>query len=131
MNMGNNVILSMTGYSRTSSDFTWGTLNLELSSVNHRYQEISVRLPREFFSFEPFLISKMRPMLGRGKIRLVVEILWNPEYKMVTIDSSLLAGYWKQLSQTAEEVGCTQNMSITSLLSLPGVCDTQRNCSIE
>ena len=129
--MGNNAIISMTGYSHISSDFTWGTLNLEISSVNHRYQEISVRLPREFSSFEPLLISKMRAMLGRGKIRLNVEILWNPEYKMVTIDSALLTGYWKQLSQIAEEVDCIQNMSLTSLLSLPGVCDTQKQCNIE
>ena len=129
--MKNNVIISMTGYSRISSDFTWGTLNLEVSSVNHRYQEISVRLPREFSSFEPLLISKMRTMLGRGKIRLNVDILWNPEYKMVTIDSSLLIGYWKQLSQIAEEIDRIQSIPLTSLLDMPGVCGTQKQCNIE
>jgi len=129
--MGNKKLLSMTGFSRISAGFTWGKLNLEVSSVNHRYQEITVRLPREFSSFEPLLISKMRSMLGRGKIRLNVEILWNPEYKMVTIDSVLLAGYWKQLDQIAEDMGSVQNISLTSLLNLPGVCDTQRNSNIE
>ena len=129
--MPNKKLLSMTGFSRKSADYLWGTLNLEVSSVNHRYQEISVRLPREFSSFEPVLISKMRTMLGRGKIRLNVEILWNPEYKMVTIDSSLLKGYWEQLYQIAEEADCIQNMSLTDLLSLPGVCDTQKNSNIE
>jgi uncharacterized protein (TIGR00255 family) len=129
--MGNKKLMSMTGFSRKSADYTWGTLNLEISSVNHRYQEITVRLPREFSSFEPLLISKMRSMLGRGKIRLSVEILWNPEYKMVTIDSVLLAGYWKQLNQIAEEIGNSQSISLTSLLNMPGVCDTQRSNSIE
>jgi uncharacterized protein (TIGR00255 family) len=124
-------LLSMTGFSRKSADYSWGTLNLEISSVNHRYQEISVRLPREFSSFEPFLISKMRGMLGRGKIRINVEILWNPEYKMAVIDSTLLAGYWKQLSQIAEEIGGDKNISLTDLLNLPGVCDTQRDGSTE
>jgi uncharacterized protein (TIGR00255 family) len=121
----------MTGFSRKSTDFSWGMLNLEISSVNHRYQEITVRLPREFYSFEPLLISKMRSMIGRGKTRLSVEILWNPEYKMVTMDSALLVGYWKQLNQIAEETGSVQDISLTSLLNLPGVCDTQRNSDIE
>ena len=129
--MGNRNIISMTGFSRKSALFSWGALNLEISSVNHRYQEISVRLPREFSSFEPLLISKLRSMLGRGKIRVNVEVLWNPEYKMVTIDSVLLTGYWKQLSKIAEDINSVQDISITSLLSLPGVCDTQRNSSIE
>ncbi|MCL2767659.1 MAG: YicC family protein, partial [Synergistaceae bacterium] len=96
--MVNKELLSMTGFSSISENYPWGTLKLEISSVNHRYQEISIRLPREFSYFEPLLISKMRSMLGRGKIRLSVEILWNPEYKMVKIDSELLIGYWRQLS---------------------------------
>jgi len=131
MNMENKKLLSMTGFSRKSGDYLWGTLTLEISSVNHRYQEITVRLPREFSYFEPILISRMRSMLGRGKIRLSVEILWNPEYKMVAIDEALLTGYWKQLTKIAEEAGSDQNISITSLLSLPGVCDSQRNSDIE
>ena len=129
--MENKKLLSMTGFSRKSGDYLWGTLTLEISSVNHRYQEITVRLPREFSYFEPILISRMRSMLGRGKIRLSVEILWNPEYKMVAIDEALLTGYWKQLTKIAEEAGSDQNISITSLLSLPGVCDSQRNSDIE
>ena len=129
--MENSKLLSMTGFSRESADYAWGTLNLEMSSVNHRYQEVTVRLPREFSYFEPLLISRMRSMLGRGKIRLGVEILWNPEYKMVRIDSALLGGYWKQLSQIAEEIGNNSNIPLTSLLSLPGVCDTQRDNDIE
>ncbi|MCC8178468.1 MAG: YicC family protein, partial [Cloacibacillus sp.] len=40
--------VSMTGFSRSQMQTSWGTLSMELSSVNHRYQEISVRLPREF-----------------------------------------------------------------------------------
>jgi uncharacterized protein (TIGR00255 family) len=70
-------------------------------------------------------------MIGRGKMRVNVEILWNPEYKMVTIDSALLTGYWKQLNRLAEEVGSIQNISFTSLLNLPGVCDTNKNENIE
>ena len=44
--------ISMTGFSRTQLQQPWGTLNLEISSVNHRYQEISVRLPKVFPTWE-------------------------------------------------------------------------------
>ena len=129
--MGDRNLLSMTGFSRSSADYLWGTLNIEISSVNHRYQEISVRLPRESSYFEPILISKLRSMLGRGKIRLSIEVLWNPEFKMACIDEALLVGYWKQLAKITEDVGNDQDISLTSLLSLPGVCDTRRNSNIE
>lgn len=130
--MGKNKLLSMTGFSRLSAQHVWGTITLEISSVNHRYQDISVRMSRELSSLEPLLISKLRSMLGRGKIRIGVEILWNPEYKMVTIDSALLTGYWKQLREISDEIGSTQSINLTNLLNIPGVCDNhQKSGNIE
>jgi uncharacterized protein (TIGR00255 family) len=42
-----------------------------------------------------------------------------------------LTGYWRQLVKLSEEAGSVQDISLTELLSLPGVCDTQREGDIE
>ena len=68
------MIRSMTGFTRETRAFEWGTLTVELSSVNHRYQEISPRLPREMASLEPLITGRLRQGVGRGKIRCSVEL---------------------------------------------------------
>ena len=62
------MIRSMTGFTRESRNFEWGTLTIEISSVNHRYQELTIRLPRELASFESAIGGLLRSGLGRGKI---------------------------------------------------------------
>ncbi len=62
------MILSMTGFSRMESQHDWGALALELRSVNHRYLEISLRLPEECRSLEQSLREQIARQLARGKV---------------------------------------------------------------
>ena len=68
--------VSMTGFGRAVDEREWGKITLELSSVNHRYQEISIRLPRELASLEPWLHNSLRGVFHRGKLNARVEITW-------------------------------------------------------
>ena len=70
------MFLSMTGFGRASRDFPWGSVTFELTSVNHRYQDFSTRLPREFASMEWRFLSILRAALNRGKVRLSAEVAW-------------------------------------------------------
>ena len=67
---------SMTGYGRAQVERDWGSLSLELWSVNHRYQEVTVRLPRELASWEPWFHQRLRKGFRRGKVQGKLEILW-------------------------------------------------------
>ena len=60
--------LSMTGYGRHSMDSTLGELAWELRSVNHRYLELSIRLPDELRSIEPEVRKQVTARLHRGKV---------------------------------------------------------------
>jgi uncharacterized protein (TIGR00255 family) len=62
------MILSMTGYAVASRELPAGSLQLELRGVNHRYLDLSVRLPDELRSLEPALREKLSGRLGRGKV---------------------------------------------------------------
>lgn len=118
------MIRSMTGFTRESRNFEWGTLTIEISSVNHRYQELTIRLPRELASFESAIGGLLRSGLGRGKVRFFAEISWAPMYRALAIDGDVLRNYYTQILSLSDELGTGQKPGLPSLLSLPGVLDS-------
>lgn len=116
---------SMTGFSSTSKTMEWGTITLDLSSVNHRYQEIYVRLPKELSSWEPWFHRKLREAFRRGKVQAKVEILWAVGSLACSIDREALLLYYNELAEARNEIGQQEDIALESLLGLPGVLDTQ------
>lgn len=115
--------ISMTGFSSTQLQASWGTLSLEISSVNHRYQEIYVRLPREFSSWEPWFHQKLRKCFRRGKIQVRMEVLWAPSFRMARINKDILSSYCDELLQIQRSMGQAKELALEKLLNLPGVLD--------
>jgi uncharacterized protein (TIGR00255 family) len=62
------MIRSMTAFARKENQGEWGALQLELRSVNHRYLEVSPRLPEELRVLETKLRERIAQRLGRGKV---------------------------------------------------------------
>ena len=62
------MIRSMTAFSRLETSSDIGDLVLELRTVNHRYLDISLRLPEELRNLEPVLREQITARLGRGKL---------------------------------------------------------------
>ena len=67
-------ISSMTGYARGRCDSPAGELQLELRTVNHRYLDISLRVPEELRALENPLRAKLKDALGRGKVEAYVRL---------------------------------------------------------
>ena len=59
---------SMTAFARQELAKDWGTLTLELRSVNHRYLDVSMRMPEDFRNLEPTIREKISAKLARGKV---------------------------------------------------------------
>lgn len=59
---------SMTAFARQELVKDWGTLTLELRSVNHRYLDVSMRMPEDFRNLEPKIREKISAKLARGKV---------------------------------------------------------------
>ncbi len=62
------MILSMTGYAVASTELDGASLTLELRAVNHRYLDITLRMPEELRSFESALREAINTELQRGKV---------------------------------------------------------------
>lgn len=112
--------ISMTGFSRVQQQTEWGTLNLEISSVNHRYQEIYVRLPREFSSWEPWFHQQLRKSFRRGKVQLRLEILWASSYKMAQINRDVILSYCEEFKEIQKVLNQTPELNLETIASLPG-----------
>ena len=66
------MIRSMTAFSRGEDTGEWGELTLEIRSVNHRFLDISIRMPEEIRPFESTIRETISKRLSRGKIDLFV-----------------------------------------------------------
>lgn len=62
------MLRSMTGFARETTQGPWGELSWELRSVNHRYLDLSLRLPEEFRQLEPDVRASVSAKVGRGKL---------------------------------------------------------------
>jgi len=64
---------SMTGYGRASGAFAGGTLTVQVSSVNRRTLDLSIKLPEEWEALEPAIGERVRRAASRGKVHVDVE----------------------------------------------------------
>lgn len=117
------MFLSMTGFGRSSREFPWGTVTFELTSVNHRYQDFSARLPRELSSLESRMITSLRAAVNRGKVKLSAEIAWNPGARTPTLDEEGLMSLFRKVRDLSRAEGL-DTPQLASFLSLPGICET-------
>ena len=118
--------VSMTGFSRARLQLPWGTLSLEMSSVNHRYQEIFVKLPREFSSWEPWFHQRLRKCFRRGKLQVRMDVMWAPTFRIGRINKDILSSYCDELLQIQRSMGQARELELEMVLSLPGVLDIPR-----
>ena len=116
--------VSMTGFGRVQQEMDFGSVTLEISSVNHRYQEIYVRLPKEFSSWEPWFHQKLKRFFRRGKVQVRMEVLWVSGMRRAKLNRDVLDHYYQELEDAWVALGQSTSVGIESLLSLPGVFDT-------
>jgi len=95
------MISSMTAFARQEHTDSWGTLTLELRSVNHRYLDVGLRLPDELRVLEGRMRERLQARLNRGKIDLTVRCQAEQHISGdLQLDTELLT----QLAQASEQV---------------------------
>ena len=116
------MLYSMTGFNRVRKDCEWGTVTLEISSVNSRYLELNIRTDREFSGYEPFIQNAVRSRLARGKILLRLEVKWAPVLARDRLNIDVLRDYYQDLACLQKELGGPAP-SLSDMLLLPGVSE--------
>jgi uncharacterized protein (TIGR00255 family) len=116
------MIRSMTGYGAAEADLGGQKLRVELHSVNHRFAEIAVRLPRLLSHFEPPLRNLLTQSLGRGKITFIASWEGREEgVRPVRIDVERAKRYLDDLRRLKSALKLNGELDIQMVLALPDV----------
>ena len=115
-------IRSMTGYSRLTKRLPRGTVTVELRSTNHRFLEISQRLPDGLLGFEGQVAELIRRHVRRGRIDVnVAALLPQHASRRIVLDHALLDAYHERLVELTRRYGLEGGVTLEQLLSLPHV----------
>jgi uncharacterized protein (TIGR00255 family) len=114
------MIRSMTAYANAETTGPAGTLGCELRTVNHRYLELSPRLPDDLRVFESQLRERVATKLSRGKLDLTVRRTGDARGASLQVDRALLA---RLAELNVDMVGLFPGIQVqlTELLRFPGV----------
>jgi uncharacterized protein (TIGR00255 family) len=114
------MIRSMTAYASAETTGPAGTLSCELRTVNHRYLELSPRLPDDLRSFESQLRERIAAKLSRGKLDITVRRTSDSRIDSLQVNNALLARLSElNLDMAARFPGL--HVEFTELLRFPGV----------
>ncbi|RME32774.1 MAG: YicC family protein [Gammaproteobacteria bacterium] len=115
------MVASMTAFARAGGEGEWGTATWELRSVNHRFLEISLRLPEELRPLEPEVRGRLTAALHRGKVDATLRFAPAAGRRPIELDAAAC----EQLHQALREVeGLLTNpapISALEFLQWPGV----------
>ncbi|HEX8169477.1 MAG TPA: YicC/YloC family endoribonuclease [Thermoanaerobaculia bacterium] len=121
------MINSMTGFGRTSGALSaryFATVTAK--SVNHRFLELSVRLPEYLWEMEPVLRGVASEFFSRGKVDLSVRVqrTQNPEYS-IRINAQIANSVIPQLRSIAEELGLGASLTGSDLMRVPDLLQVE------
>ncbi len=113
---------SMTGYGRGTASSDGRELTVELKSVNNRFLDIGLKLPRQLSFLEDSLRRRLSEALSRGHVDVFVNYRnTRSDAKTVRIDEALLGAYLTSARESAKALGLTDDITLSRALSLPDV----------
>jgi uncharacterized protein (TIGR00255 family) len=115
------MIRSMTAYASAETTSSAGTLSCELRTVNHRYLELSPRLPDELRSFESLLRERIAAKLSRGKVDITVRVRGGEQGTDALQVNSLLLSRLSEINRDITAMFPGIQVQLTELLRFPGV----------
>ncbi len=116
------MILSMTGFAAVAAELPGVTLAVDLRSVNHRFLDVTVKLPDELRAIEPALREKLSAALKRGKVECRVAMN-RPAggNAALAVDTGRVAQLAAAAATVAREVPGASPLTVHEILRWPGV----------
>jgi len=112
----------MTGYGRGEASAQGRKFTVELKAVNHRFNEVVLRLPRSLSSLEDRLRRKILSRLARGRIDCFLGMeCCEGRTDAVKVDKALAEAYYKAMKELQESLGIEGKVKVKHLAALPGV----------
>ncbi len=116
------MIKSMTGFGRGKYENEGRTYTVEIKSVNHKYSDINVRLPRFLNSVEDKIRKRVAEVISRGKIDIFVSFEnYSSQGTTIRINKELAKEYIKELKSLAEESDLRFDLNVIDVSKFPEI----------
>ncbi len=121
------MIRSMTGYGRGEYENGGRKYVVEIKTVNHRYADIYIKVPRQIFFLEDRVRQAVSRSLSRGKIDVYVNYESNEENsKLVVIDDVLAESYINAVKLLRDNYGLQDDISTSLIARFPDVLKVEK-----
>jgi uncharacterized protein (TIGR00255 family) len=115
-------ISSMTGYATAARELAWGSVSVELRSVNHRYLDVSFRMPDELRPAETALREAIAATVTRGKIECrIAYALRSGAQTSTDLDAALLSQLLALNSKVRGALPEARTLTVADILRWPGM----------
>ena len=122
------VILSMTGFGRAVDFNNEHKIIVEVKAVNHRYLDLSIKMPRRFNAFESNIRRKIGNFISRGKVDLYISF---EDYKQkasnLRYNYDVAKSYYDFSNQMLKDFRIVNNLKVSTLIRLPEVISMEEN----
>lgn len=113
---------SMTGYGRCRLERDGREMTVELKSVNHRFLDIAVRMPRNLGFLEDVIRKELSTRINRGHVDVFVTYAnTRDDARVVNVDVPLLSAYKEAIDTIAHVTHAREDMSVSQYARLPDV----------
>ena len=116
------MVKSMTGFGRSEYLDENVRIAAEIKSVNHRYLEPGIRMPRRLNSFEAEIRNWVKTIASRGKVDLFITCeSFENDSEEVRYNASLAEGYYGFMQEMSEKLGIENDITVSKLASFPDI----------
>ena len=120
------MLKSMTGFGRSKYENEGREYLVEIKSVNNRYSDISIKLPRNIIFLEEKVKTAISNSISRGKVDVFINFINNSEKgKKIKINTELAKQYIDELKRLQTETGIINNIGIMDICKMPEVLNLE------
>ena len=116
------MIKSMTGFGRCELARNDRKFTVEIKSVNHRYMDVTIKMPKKLNFFEASIRNLLKEYMQRGKIDVFITYEdYSESTVAVKYNKEIAAEYMQYLNQMAEDFGLENDIKVSGLSRYPEV----------
>ena len=122
-----NLVKSMTGYGRCLETVNGREFTVEVRSVNNRYLDCTVKLPRSLTFAEENVKQAVKAAISRGKVDVFITVRSDGGMEAkVTLNTAMVEGYLSAMKQMVTDYGVTDDISVSLLSRMNDVFSIER-----
>ncbi|WP_064093763.1 YicC/YloC family endoribonuclease [Rossellomorea aquimaris] len=112
------MVVSMTGFGRSKVESEQHTITVEMKSVNHRFSECYIRMPRQLMKLEDKIKKQVSEFVKRGKVDIFISITGEGlVHRNLHIDWKLIQDYYQLVNKVKETYSLQDDITLSDLLN--------------